>query len=59
MYYTHCNSLYKKTLVKNSQTGMFELSSGVMVMPGVTEYIEGVNGLSIQKIDGEYVVVQP
>ena len=59
VYYTHCNSLYKKTLVKNSQTGMFELSSGVMVTPGVTEYIEGVNGLSIQKIDGEYVVVQP
>ena len=57
IYYTHCNTTYKRTLTLNSSEE-FELSNSVETFPGVTEFIEGINGTSIQKIDGEYTVVQ-
>lgn len=57
VYYTFCNSLIKRVLTKNAE-GIFELSPEITKTPGVTEYIEGINGESIQKIDGVYTVVQ-
>ena len=57
VYFTHCGTTYKKTLTLNEDTNEFELSSTVQTFPGVTEYLEGINGTSLQKVDGEWQVV--
>ena len=56
VYYNYCNSVIKKMLKKNSD-GVFELSEDTITYRGVTEYIEGLDGISVQKIDGEYIVI--
>ncbi len=59
IYYTFCNTTIKKKLVRSSENQPFELSSSIEKIVGTTEFIEGLNGISVQKINGEYKVVNP
>ena len=59
IYYTFCNTTIKRKLVRTSENSPFELVSTIEKFPGVTEYMEGLNGVSVQKINGEYQVINP